>query len=599
VDRDLETIALKCLEKDPERRYGSAEALAEDLNRWLEGEPILARPIGSAERVVKWAKRRPAIAALAVGIATVTVLGIAGVIWQWREAVFQRGQTASALIQVAQEAKAAEAARDQEAAQRAAAESARQQETVARTAADEQKAIAVGALASAQRSNYFNDISLADFEWASNNIPHVDQLLAAAPASMRGWEWHYLNRLAHMETSFVAVGPKLTAMAIDEPRAEAVAITSDLKATRVDLRAHRAVRTVALEGAVGTDISQMSLSADGSRFSAVIIQIDHGRIQSSTTVWDTATGRVLMRQAGQGLVFYSAVALTPDGKRLFTAMMTASDGANEPTAAAIAGLAPGISARTRIQVWDTSTGAELPSPGFADGRSSSFSFSPDGRSVAVASLALPAAVDVKVLDAASLKTLGVLTQSGDAVSVFSADGRRVARGSAAGVGVWSATGGEPQWSWKGAATSVVAFSPSGRYLAAGARRTDRFRSLMRPRARPGCDCSAIRPPWRDFDSSDRTRDSPRPTRTVSACLRSRSPRRHWSSTVHPRSSRLRASRPTGDDSWRSCGARCRAGILKPAGYSTDRHRCRARRPRLRHRSPRPRWPSRSRPPLVN
>jgi hypothetical protein len=64
VPRDLETICLKCLQKEPGQRYESAEALAGDLRRFLEGRPIRARPVGRLPRVVKWAKRAPALATL-------------------------------------------------------------------------------------------------------------------------------------------------------------------------------------------------------------------------------------------------------------------------------------------------------------------------------------------------------------------------------------------------------------------------------------------------------------------------------------------------------------------------------------------------------
>jgi WD40 repeat protein len=64
AERELETICLKCMEKEPGRRYGSADALAEDLERWLRREPVQARPIGTLRRLSKWTQRKPRAAAL-------------------------------------------------------------------------------------------------------------------------------------------------------------------------------------------------------------------------------------------------------------------------------------------------------------------------------------------------------------------------------------------------------------------------------------------------------------------------------------------------------------------------------------------------------
>jgi serine/threonine-protein kinase len=85
--RDLEVICLKCLEKPPGRRYASADALARDLRRWLDGRPIEARPVGAATRLWMWGRRKPALAALvATAALALALLGIGGPIVAWREA---------------------------------------------------------------------------------------------------------------------------------------------------------------------------------------------------------------------------------------------------------------------------------------------------------------------------------------------------------------------------------------------------------------------------------------------------------------------------------------------------------------------------------
>ena len=81
IDRDLSTICLKCLEKNPAQRYPSALALAEDLERWLRHEPIQARHIGFATRVMKWVQRKPAIFALLM-LSFALAVGLAGLIWK-------------------------------------------------------------------------------------------------------------------------------------------------------------------------------------------------------------------------------------------------------------------------------------------------------------------------------------------------------------------------------------------------------------------------------------------------------------------------------------------------------------------------------------
>ena len=96
IDRDLETICFKCMQKAPQRRYPSAAELADDLENWLSGRPITARPVTEWERAWKWLKRHSLLSALTAAIALSLVLGLCGVTWQWKRAEKQRSLTAGA-----------------------------------------------------------------------------------------------------------------------------------------------------------------------------------------------------------------------------------------------------------------------------------------------------------------------------------------------------------------------------------------------------------------------------------------------------------------------------------------------------------------------
>lgn len=157
---DLETICLKCLRKEPHGRYASAGELADDLHRFLQGEPIHARPVSAWERGVKWVKRHPAVAALAALSIFLAIVGAAGVAWSWFDAVRERRRA------------------DRE-----------------RASAEQQTEAARQARAQAERNLYFNRIALAEREFLSNNVRRALELLESCPVEYRHWEWHYLRRL--------------------------------------------------------------------------------------------------------------------------------------------------------------------------------------------------------------------------------------------------------------------------------------------------------------------------------------------------------------------------------------------------------------------
>jgi serine/threonine protein kinase len=140
VPRDLATICLKCLSKDPARRYASAEALADDLHRFRSGEPIQARPVSRLERARKWARRRPAVAALLAALVFVTIGGAFLFVGEWRKA----------------------------------------QRQIEATAAEHR-------------------IAEARSLWASDRIDEAKQVLDGCPLAFRNSDWHELYRACHAE----------------------------------------------------------------------------------------------------------------------------------------------------------------------------------------------------------------------------------------------------------------------------------------------------------------------------------------------------------------------------------------------------------------
>src|SRR5262249_10236875 len=162
-------ICLKCLEKEPRRRYASGKSLAADLQRFLGGEPIQAKPTRLTERAWKWARRRPAVAGSLAGMIAAVVLGFVGITWEWFDAA-----------------------------------SARDRATDAKQKEEEQRREAELARGRAETALNFMRIVLAQREYDLNDVEAADVRLEkcrpqdGAP-DMRSWDWYYLKRLCHAE----------------------------------------------------------------------------------------------------------------------------------------------------------------------------------------------------------------------------------------------------------------------------------------------------------------------------------------------------------------------------------------------------------------
>jgi len=203
IPRDLEAICLKAMEKQPARRYTDVRALADDLERWLRGEPVLARPVSQVERFSRWCRRNPIVSSLAGALVAALLLGT------FVSSLFARSamqQAAAAKLETARANGEKDRANAATKSATKAAKLAQDKAVAAREAqrlADEAKALALkeakaarDAEALAEQRDYQSSMLLVQSDWEHCHFPRMYQTLdrwkpAPGARDLRNFEWYY------------------------------------------------------------------------------------------------------------------------------------------------------------------------------------------------------------------------------------------------------------------------------------------------------------------------------------------------------------------------------------------------------------------------